>query len=304
MEGYRLPFLSVPQLSSEPIPMLLYSPQSIKGKALEEVDPFSCREGHGGARSSFSGLLQPVIRGVEDLRVLAAGDQSFAVELISQQDSIQDGNSCFRSPVGSPRRLGGLSRPQGGLLAGSHPSGQPQVSEVCDLRQGVPVSCTLLRPLDRTTGVHQGYGSCLLDSPQSRYSPSLISGRLAHPGFVSGGLPPLAGDCPLPLSRVGHSRQPGEIQLCSSSTSPVSGHYAGLCIFQGFFPAESREAALNQRRIPVLQATACFYLAGTSRSSLLPLSSRSGRSPPHAVAPADFPSLLGQSGRFCSDSSG
>ena len=37
MEGYRLPFLSVPPLSSEPIPMPLYSPQSIKGKALEEV---------------------------------------------------------------------------------------------------------------------------------------------------------------------------------------------------------------------------------------------------------------------------
>ena len=36
-EGYRLPFLSVPSLSSEPIPMPSYSPNSIKGKALEEV---------------------------------------------------------------------------------------------------------------------------------------------------------------------------------------------------------------------------------------------------------------------------
>ena len=38
-EGYRLPFLSVPPLSSEPIAMPSYSPNSIKGKALEEVTP-------------------------------------------------------------------------------------------------------------------------------------------------------------------------------------------------------------------------------------------------------------------------
>ena len=36
-EGYCLPFLSVPPLSSEPIPMPSYSPTSIKGKALGEV---------------------------------------------------------------------------------------------------------------------------------------------------------------------------------------------------------------------------------------------------------------------------
>ena len=35
--GYRIPFLSVPLLSSEPISMVSYSPSSIKGKALEEV---------------------------------------------------------------------------------------------------------------------------------------------------------------------------------------------------------------------------------------------------------------------------
>ena len=35
--GYCIPFLSVPLLSSEPIPIASYSPSSIKGKALEEV---------------------------------------------------------------------------------------------------------------------------------------------------------------------------------------------------------------------------------------------------------------------------
>ena len=36
-EGYRIPFLSVPYLSSEPNPMASYSLSSIKGKSLEEV---------------------------------------------------------------------------------------------------------------------------------------------------------------------------------------------------------------------------------------------------------------------------
>ena len=36
-EGYHLPFLSVPPLSSESIPMPSYSPTFVKGKALEEV---------------------------------------------------------------------------------------------------------------------------------------------------------------------------------------------------------------------------------------------------------------------------
>ena len=34
---YRIPFLSVPLLSSEPIPTASYSPLSIKGRALEEA---------------------------------------------------------------------------------------------------------------------------------------------------------------------------------------------------------------------------------------------------------------------------
>ena len=73
------------------------------------------------------------------------------------------------------------------------------------------------------------------------------------------------------------------------------------CIFQGFFLAESREASLNRRRIPGLQAAARFVLTGPTQDSL-PFSSRSGRSHPHAAAPSDTPSLLGQGGRFCSGS--
>ena len=76
-----------------------------------------------------------------------------------------------------------------------------------------------------------------------------------------------------------------------------------FCLFQGFpLPAESREASLNRRRIPVLQAAACFFLAGASPGSLLPLSPCSRRLPPHAVAPTHSSSFLGQGRRFSADS--
>ena len=248
-------------------------PSVHQGEGSGGGDPFSCREGCCEARSSsFSGLLQPVVRGVEDLWVLEAGDQYLCFEPLGQQDSSQDGDPCFGSSVGSPGRLDGLFRPQGGLLAGSHPSGQPQVPEVCGLRQGVSVLRPLLRPLDRTTGLHKGYGSCIPGSPRYGYSPLSVSRRLAHSGFVSGGSPLLSQDCLLPMSRAGHSCESGEIQLCSGSTSPIFGHCLGFCIFQGFsFPVESKEASFNRRQISVLQAAALFFLSGFPRRSLLPL---------------------------------
>ena len=69
-------------------------------------------------------------------------------------------------------------------------------------------------------------------------------------------------------------------------------------VFQGFtLPSESREAAINRRRIP-LQAAARLYLAGSSGCSLLPCSSDSRQSPSHEVSPAPTSLLLGQGGRF------
>ena len=103
----------------------------------------------------------------------------------------------------------------------------------------------------------------------------------------------------LPLSGVGHCDQFGEVQLCPGSMGSVSGDYSGLCLFQGFsLPSESQEAAINRKRISLLQAAACFYLAGSSGCPLLPLPSSSWRLPLHAVSPAHATSLLGQGGRF------
>ena len=112
-EGCRIPFLRPPPLSTDPIPMPLYAPTSIKGAALEEVilaggmshtlppasysvygshpHAFVCphfhqrgcpRGGHpgvdcqgccGACSSSLARLLQPPVCGLDDSGVVASG---------------------------------------------------------------------------------------------------------------------------------------------------------------------------------------------------------------------------------------
>ena len=254
-----------------------YSPHSIKGMALGEVNLSLVEKDVVELAPGFYSWLFVVWK--------TSGSWWLVIDLSllnCLEDSIQDGDPCFGSLVGSPRRLDGLPRPQGGLLAGSHPFGQAQVPEVCGLQQGVPVSCALLWPLDRTTGVHQGYGSFLLDSPWSGSSPSLPFGRLAHPGFVSRGRPLLAGDCrPLPLSRVGHRSQPAK----SNFVPAQHVQYLGTVL-----DSVSSRASPSQQRVEKLLTTGEEFLssrlqpASTWQVLLGVLSSRSHLVPPGASA--------------------
>ena len=101
--GCLIPFLSLPPLSKEPIPISIYSLSAIKGKALEEVI-LSSR----GVLSSFSRLLQLCVHGVGNLRVVKTCYRPLCSEPLHPQDSIQDGDSSGSS-FGASGRLDGLS---------------------------------------------------------------------------------------------------------------------------------------------------------------------------------------------------
>ena len=90
------------------------------------------------------------------------------LEPLHCQDFLHDGDHSVGSSVSSSGRLDGLHRSEGGVLAGSHTFRQSQVPAVCGLRQALSVSGSLLRPLHGSPGLHQGYGSDLVYSPQSR----------------------------------------------------------------------------------------------------------------------------------------
>ena len=72
--------------------MASYSPSSTKGIALEEVT-LSCRDGGSqDSSSSFSRLLQPDVRRLEDLRVVEALYRPLSLESLHCQDSLHHGN--------------------------------------------------------------------------------------------------------------------------------------------------------------------------------------------------------------------
>ena len=144
--GYRIPFLRVPPLCKKPIPMVSYYSTSTKGIALEEV-ALSCRERGGRtSSSSFPGLLWPDVRRLVDFRVVETSDRPLGLQWLRFQDSLQDGDHSIGSSVSLSGRLGGLHRSEGSILASLR---HWTVASTCGcgLRQALPVSGSLLRPL-------------------------------------------------------------------------------------------------------------------------------------------------------------
>ena len=88
-------------------------------------------QGRGVACSfAFSRLLQPSVRGVEDLGVLASCHRPLSSHPFSGFISFQDGDHPVRSFVGSSGGLDGVHRLEGGLLAGPCSSRLSQASTV------------------------------------------------------------------------------------------------------------------------------------------------------------------------------
>ena len=79
--------------------------------------------------SSLSGLLQPVICGVESLRSVEAGHRPLATESEGATDILQDGDSPVRTSVSTCWGLDGVSRLEGCVLAGPYASGITQVPD-------------------------------------------------------------------------------------------------------------------------------------------------------------------------------
>ena len=113
--GYRVPFRRAPTLSREPIPYSAYSPESIRGKALEgEVRSLLEKGAIDRAGSPpVSVLLQPAFCGDESLRVVEAGHRPLAAESEGSEDILQDGDSPVCTSVGTSWRLDGFSRLEG-----------------------------------------------------------------------------------------------------------------------------------------------------------------------------------------------
>ena len=292
--GYQIPFRRAPVLSKEPIPFPAYCPNSIRGKALEGEVQSLLDKGAIEPAPLPSGLLQPVVRSDESLRSIEAGHRSLYPESEGSADILQDGDSPICASVSTPWRLDGVSGLEGCVLAGSDASGISQVPQVHGGREGVPVQGSLLWTLHRSSGFHQGHGSCVCYSSQDRGAALPLPRRLVTSGLLSGAGSPCSEDSAPALQFVRNSRQLGEVSGDSDSTDSVSGSHSGLDLFQGFScPEESQEASLNWRHILVLRKAASIILAGAIRSTVFDDPARSGRPTSHEVSSACSAEALG-----------
>ena len=210
--GYCIPFLRVPPLSMEPIPLASF-PNFHQGDRSGGCN--SRDRGSQPSSSFFSGLLQPDVCRSEDLRVMESSDRPLGLHSLHFKHSLQEGNRSVCSFFSSSGRLDGLRRSQESILASPRPPGQSQVPAVCDLKRALPVSGSLLRPLHGSPGLHQGYDPNLVHSHQYWHSYASIPCRLVYSSQLSRGSSPGCQYCSLSLSGVGGCGKPGINQTSS-----------------------------------------------------------------------------------------
>ena len=256
-----------------------------------------CQGCCGACSSPFSRLLQPSVRSVEDLGVLASSHRPLPSQSLCGCVSLSDGDHSVCSPLGTSGGLDGLHRSQGSVSAGASPSCFSSSSALRLQGQRLSVQSSLLWPLHGSAGLHQGHGSCFRHSPFYGDPHEALLRRLARPVILS--RIPRAGfaDSPPPLSRVGDCRQSSKVQPRSIPGCPISRSDHRRPIFQGFSIARTRlQASVNSQRISVLHLASRELMALAAGRPFFAGSPSSWRLFANAISPALPPPVLGSSG--------
>ena len=251
----------------------------------------------GACSSPFSRLLQPSVRSVEDLGVLASSHRPLPSQSLCGRVSLSDGDHSVCSPVGMSGGLDGLHRSQGSVSSGAGSSCFSSPSALRLQRQGLSVQSSLLWPLHGSAGLHQGHGSCFRHSPFYGDPHEALPRRLARPIILSRIPRPGFADCSPPLSLVGDCRQSSKVQPHSIPGCLISRSDDRRPFFQGFSIARTRlPASVNSRRISVLRLASRELMALAAGRPFFAGSPSSWRPFANAVSPALPPPVLGSSG--------
>ena len=249
----------------------------------------NCQGCSGASSTSISGLLQPSVCRVEDLRVVASGRRPLPPQSLCGCVPLSDGDHPVCSPVGSSGRLDGLHRFEGSVPLGSGTSRISFLSLLCFQGSRLPVQSSVLWLLHGSTGLLSGHGSCFRHSPRYGYPHAPISRRLASP-VPSLGSP----DSPRALPRVGGCDQPGEIPPRSIPGGAVSRCSDQHPVFCGFSIARSHfQAAVNRWRISILRLASREVMTLSAGDAFFAGSPGSWRKTAYAVSPAVPQLLLG-----------
>ena len=257
----------------------------------------NCQGWCGACSTTFSRLLQPSVRSVEDLGVMAFGHRPLPSQSLCGRVSLPDGDHSVCVHVGASRGLDGLHQSEGSVSSSAGSSSFSSLSSLRFQRHCLPIQSAVLWPLHGSAGLHQGHGSCFSYTPFYGDPYETVSRRLASPVCLSGVPPQGSSDCPPTLSRVGNCGQPPEIQPGSIAGGSVSGGCHRLHLFRGFSVGGARlTAAVNSRRVSVLRLASRELMAIATRRPFFAGSPSSWRQTEDAVPPALPPSILGSSG--------
>ena len=257
----------------------------------------NCQGCCGTCSTPFSGLLQPSVRCVEDLGVVASSHRPLPSQSFCGRVSLSDGDHSVCAPVRASGRLDGLHRSQGSVSSSASSSCLSSLSTLRLPWTGLPVQGSVLWPLHGSAGLHQGHGSCFSYTPFSRYPYASIPRRLVSPVLLSGVSPERSSDCPRSVSRVGDCHQPVEVQPRTFPGCTISRGRYRLHLFQGFSISGTRHtAAVNSRRISILRLASRELMALAAGRPFFAGSPRSWRPAKDAFPPALPPSFLEPSG--------
>ena len=256
----------------------------------------SCQGCFGACSTPFSRFLQPSVRCMKDLGVVASGHRPLPSQSLCGRVSVSDGDHSVCAPVGASGGLDGLHRSERSISSSAGSSSFSSLSSLRVQRPSLPVQSAVLWPLHGSAGLHQGHGSCFRNSPFYGDPYETVSRRLARPVFLSRVSPPGSSDCPPTLSRVGDCCQPSEIQSGSIAGCSVSGGCHRHNVFQGFSVAGAHlQAPVNSHRISVLRHASRELVALAAGRPFFAGSPSSWRQTEDEVPPDLPPSLLGSS---------
>ena len=162
-----------------------------------------CQGCCGAYSTHFSRLLQPSVRSVEDLGVMASGHRPLPSHSLCGHVSLPDGDHSVCAPVGTSGGLDGLHRSNGSVPSSAGSSSFSSLSSLPVPRHCLSIQSAVLWPLHGSAGLHQGLGSCFCYTPFYGVPYETVSRRLASPVNLSGVPPRGSSDCPPTLSRVG-----------------------------------------------------------------------------------------------------
>ena len=195
-----------------------------KGSRLKPGTSEPSSEGGSRTSPSVSRFLQPSLPRQEGFGVLAPHHRSVDPESLRHLIALPHGDPSVSPELHPPRRLDDLLGPARRVSSGSSSSRLASFSSLRAGREALPIQGPLLRSHDRTSSLHEDYGTSFRHPPQVWGQDASLPGRLAYPGLFRNRLSSIEGQAPSSLHRTWHPGQPYEVVSDSVSVHSLLGH--------------------------------------------------------------------------------